>query len=59
MRLRIIELTDYLLGNIYKSKNIELKNGLRIILVKDDKGIAIVDTECGYDYSRFTKEMKR
>lgn len=55
MKLPLISLSDYLLKPVFKSFNIARSNGVNLIVVKTCKGLFIVDTECGYDYSKFIK----
>lgn len=54
MKLELITLNEYLTKPVYRSINITRVNGDKLLLAKTDKGIVLVDTKNGYDYSRYT-----
>lgn len=58
MKLKLKTLSEYLSQAVYKSKNITRADGIKLIIVKMREGIFIVDTENGYDYSKYTKNKE-
>lgn len=57
MKFRIITLNQFLNTPIYKSINITRKNGDKLILVKDQYGLALVDSENEVNLTPYRKRL--